>query len=179
MISKNYLAKTLAASLLCFWLPSAYAADSTITISGYVRDNACAVAAESKNFDIDLMQNATKQFPAVGTGTPYVPFNILLSPCGNSVTAVKIGFTGISDDNNPSLLKLDSGTQSASGIGVQILDSNKLALPVNNSSSLISWVPLRAGESNTVNFYARLIASRVPVTAGIVRATAVFTPEFQ
>lgn len=43
-----------------------FAADSTITISGYVRDNACAVAGESKDFTVDLMNNAAKQFNAVG-----------------------------------------------------------------------------------------------------------------
>ncbi len=46
--------------------PAALAADSTITISGYVRDNACAVAGESKDFTVDLQDNAAKQFYAVG-----------------------------------------------------------------------------------------------------------------
>lgn len=44
---------------------NAFAADSTISISGYVRDNACAVAIESKEFTVDLMNNAVKQFSAV------------------------------------------------------------------------------------------------------------------
>ncbi|STM40987.1 FimF protein [Escherichia coli] len=52
--------------LLCafLWLAvsHALAADSTITIRGYVRDNGCSVAAESTNFTVDLMENAAKQF---------------------------------------------------------------------------------------------------------------------
>ena len=38
----------LLGALLSLVVASASAADSTITISGYVRDNACAVAGESK-----------------------------------------------------------------------------------------------------------------------------------
>ncbi|WP_420254595.1 fimbrial protein, partial [Klebsiella michiganensis] len=48
----------LLGALLSLVVASASAADSTITISGYVRDNACAVAGESKDFTVDLMDNA-------------------------------------------------------------------------------------------------------------------------
>ena len=105
MRKKLYLLGAIL-SLVSFSTP---AADSTITISGYVRDNTCAVAGESKDFTVDLMNNAARQFNAVGTTTPLVPFRIVLSPCGGSVTAVKVGFTGIADSDNTSLLKLDSG----------------------------------------------------------------------
>ncbi|WP_181012944.1 fimbrial protein [Citrobacter amalonaticus] len=158
---------------------NASAADSTITISGYVRDNACAVAGESQDFTVDLMDNATKQFSTVGATTPAVPFRIVLSPCGNSVTAVKVGFTGPADDDNTSLLKLDAGTQAAAGMGVQILNGQQSALPLNAASSAIPWTTLTPGQTNTLHFYARLMATRVPVTAGHVNATATFTLEFQ
>lgn len=56
--------------LLCafLWLAVSrvLAADSTITIRGYVRDNGCSVAAESTNFTVDLMENAAKQFNNIG-----------------------------------------------------------------------------------------------------------------
>lgn len=44
----------LLGTLFTLGAPAALAADSTITISGYVRDNACAVAGESKDFTVDL-----------------------------------------------------------------------------------------------------------------------------
>ena len=87
----------LLGALFTLGAPAALAADSTIAISGYVRDNACAVAGESKDFTVDLQDNAAKQFYAVGATTPPVPFRIVLSPCGTSVTAVKVGFTGVAD----------------------------------------------------------------------------------
>ncbi len=44
----------LLGALFTLGAPAALAADSTIAISGYVRDNACAVAGESK--DLALLQ---------------------------------------------------------------------------------------------------------------------------
>lgn len=155
------------------------AADSTITISGYVRDNACAVAGESKDFTVDLLDNAAKQFSSVGATTPLVPFRIVLSPCGSSVTAVKVGFVGVADNDNTSLLKLDSGASAAAGMGVQILNGQQTSLPLNAASSTIPWTTLTPGQPNTLNFYARLMATQVPVTPGHVNATATFTLEFQ
>ncbi|AIR65366.1 fimbrial protein [Cedecea neteri] len=154
------------------------AADSTITIRGNVRDNACSVAAESKDFTVDLMNNPAKQFSAVGATTPLVPFNIVLSPCGGLATAVKVGFTGVADSVNTSLLKLDSGA-AAAGMGIQILNSARTPLPINAGSSTIQWTTLVPGQTNVLGFYARLMATQLPVTAGHVNATAVFTLEFQ
>lgn len=169
----------LLSSLISLEVANASAADSTITISGYVRDNACAVAAESKDFTVDLMDNAAKQFHAPGATTPLVPFRIVLSPCGSSVTAVKVGFVGIADSINTDLLKLDGGASAAAGMGVQILDGQQAVLPLNATSSTIQWTTLPPGQTNTLNFYARLMATQVPVTAGHVNATATFTLEFQ
>ncbi|WP_425524993.1 MULTISPECIES: type 1 fimbrial adaptor subunit FimF [Klebsiella] len=169
----------LLSVLLSLGIANAFAADSTITISGYVKDNACAVAGESKDFIVDLMDNATKQFHAVGATTPAVPFRIVLSPCGSSVTAVKVGFTGVANSDNTSLLKLDASTSAAAGMGVQILDSRQTMLPLNSASSTIPWTTLAPSQTNTLNFYARLMATQVPVTAGHVSATATFTLEFQ
>lgn len=156
-----------------------YAADSTISISGYVRDNGCAVAGESKDFTVDLLEHASKQFHAVGATTFPVPFHIVLSPCGGAATALKVGFTGVADDKDSNLLKLDNGTNSASGIGIEILDAQQVTLPVNAASSTLEWTTLTPGKTNTLNFYARMKASQFPVVAGHVSATATFTLEFQ
>ena len=169
----------LLGAVLSLTIANAFAADSTLTISGYVRDNACAVAGESKDFTVDLMDNAAKQFNTIGATTPVVPFRIVLSPCGSSVTAVKVGFIGVADNDNTSLLKLDSGASAAAGMGVQILNGQQTMLPLNAPSTAIAWTTLTPGQTNTLNFYARLMATQVPVTAGHVNATATFTLEFQ
>ncbi len=171
----------LLGALFTLGAPAALAADSTIAISGYVRDNACAVAGESKDFTVDLQDNAAKQFYAVGgddaAGRRFRPS--CCRPCGTSVTAVKVGFTGVADSINTSLLKLDAGASAAAGMGVEILDQQQSRLPVNAPSSTMTWTTLTPGQTNILNFYARLMATQVPVTAGHVNATATFTLEFQ
>lgn len=173
-ISAGLLSAALGLTII-----NAFAADSTITISGYVRDNACAVAGESKDFTVDLLENASKQFYAVGATTPLVPFRIVLSPCGSAATALKVGFTGVADSSNSDLLKLDSGVNAAQGIGIEILDGQRTTLPLNAASSTLQWTTLMPGKTNILNFYARMKAAKVPVVAGHVSATATFTLEFQ
>lgn len=90
-----------------------------------------------------------------------------------------MGYVGTSDGDNITLLKIDAGTNAASGIGVQILDSDKTPIPLNAAQDSLKWTALTAGQSNTLGFYARLMATRAPVTAGTVTATANFTLEFQ
>lgn len=169
----------LLSIVLVFVCVNAFAADSTITISGYLHDNSCVVALESKEFTVDLMNNAAKQFNAVGNTTTLVPFRIVLSPCSSSVTAVKVGFSGPQDNDNNDLLRIDGGTSAAAGMAVQILNSQRSMLPINAPFSSITWTKLTPGQTNILDFYARLMATRLPVTAGHVYATATFTLEFQ
>lgn len=158
---------------------NAFAADSTINITGNVRDNTCTVAPGSQEQEIDLLDNGLKQLSAPGEVTPMIAFNIELAPCGPAVTAVKVGFVGIGDASNPALLALDTGSGNASGAGIQFLDGDKQAVVLNADSNTLTWTPLVGGKSNTLHFYARLMASKRPVVAGHVRATATFTLEFQ
>lgn len=155
------------------------AADSTITITGNVKDNACSVSSGSQDFIVDLMANSAKQLYMVGATTPMVPFNIVFDRCGGMAIAVKVGFTGVADSDNTTLLKVDGGGGAAGGMGIQILDNNRNAIALNEGASALDWLTLTGGQSNTLYFYARLMATRSPVTAGLVRATANFTLEFQ
>ncbi|SFN19653.1 minor fimbrial subunit [Izhakiella capsodis] len=165
--------------LLPFAAGYVHAADSTITITGYLKDNACSVSVDSQDFTVDLLSTAAKQFNRVGTVTPSIPFKIVFDKCGSSVTAVRVGYVGTSDSDNTTLLKIDAGTNAASGIGVQILDRDQTPIPLNAAQDSLKWMTLTAGQPNTLGFYARLMATRAPVMAGTVTATANFTLEFQ
>lgn len=156
------------------------AADSTITITGNIKDNTCAVSPSSQDITVNLMNNAVKQLYAVGkVTTPEIPFSIELAPCGASVVAVKVGFSGVADKYNSNLLAIDTGGNSASGVGIQILDSSKNQIAINADSSALNWTPLKPNISNTIYFYARLMASTMPVVAGLTNSTATFTLEYQ
>ncbi|UAN48711.1 type 1 fimbrial protein [Serratia sp. JSRIV001] len=151
---------------------------STITITGNIRDNACAVAASSTTVNVDLLVNAAKQLSSAGATTPAVPFSIELSPCGPMATNVKVGFTDTSRIPDTPLLALDN-TSSAAGMGVQLLDSTRTGIKLNADSTNLQWIPLKGGQPNTLNFYARLMATGATVSAGTVSATAGFTLEFE
>lgn len=165
--------------LLQMYSVVSYATDSTITITGTLRDNTCMVSTGSQNFLVDLMTYDARQFSSVGSYSQSIPFSITLSPCGQSVTAVKISFTGTADSDNSQLLALHKGTSNASGLGIQLLDKNKIVQPINQASSNLRWVTLTPGSNNSINYYARLMATRKPIIAGHISATAVFTLEFQ
>lgn len=157
----------------------ALAADSAITIIGTVNGNTCFVSSGSSDFTVSLMSNSSKLLYQPGAVTPLVPFSIVFDQCGSSATGVKVGFTGPADNNNTSLLKINGGGGAAAGVGIQILDNNKNAIDLNSAQSALDWSPLTGNQSNTLYFYARLMATLSPVTAGAVNATADFTLEFQ
>lgn len=169
-------------SILCF-LPflvgESHAQDSTITISGYLKDNACSVSIDSQDLTVDLMSNVAKQLYRVGAVTPAVPLKIVLDKCGGSTTGVKVGFVGASDGENTTLLKIDTGNNTASGMGIQILDNDKNPIPLNAAQASLNLTTLIPGQSNILSFYVRIMATRFPVMAGTVTATANFTLEFQ
>ncbi|MFG1174664.1 fimbrial protein [Erwiniaceae bacterium CAU 1747] len=176
MKSKLYVFKAMA---LLIFSAETYSADSSITISGLVQDNTCSVNGDSKDFIVNFMETATKDLRSIGQKTEMIPFHITLSPCGGSSTAVKIGFNGSADRNNSKLLMVESGTSKASGIGIQILDHNKSVIPINSTSTGLSWTSLKPGKNNTLTFYTQLMVTSVPVSAGSVKASAAFTMEFQ
>ncbi|MFZ4834020.1 fimbrial protein [Rouxiella sp. Mn2063] len=151
---------------------------ATVTVTGQVLDNTCEVDVGSKNFTVNLGASPSKQFSRVGDPSPAVRFSIVFLRCDASAQKVKVGFTGTADSNNASLLKIDALSGSASGIGVQILDSGLKAIPLNAAQSELNWNNVTAGQRNVLTFYSRMMATQTPVSAGTVSATATFTLEY-
>ncbi|MFX1211081.1 fimbrial protein [Escherichia coli] len=121
---------------LCLGLTtySALSADSVIKISGRVLDYGCTVSSDSLNFTVDLQKNSARQFPTTGSTSPAVPFQITLSECSKGTTGVRVAFNGIEDAENNTLLKLDEGSNTASGLGIEILDANRGARRIRKKS---------------------------------------------
>lgn len=137
------------------------------------------MTGESKDFTVDSQDNATRQLYAAGAAMPPVPFRIVLSPCGTSATAVRVGFTGVADSANISLLKLGTGAPTAAGMEVEILDQRQPRLPIDAPSSATSWTTLTPGQTDILDFYARLMVAQAPIIVGRINATATLTLEFQ
>lgn len=177
----KFTPQMILVSALCFipLLAQADGEQTTITINGYIVDNTCVVSADSLNIPVDLQTNNAKDFFRVGTTGPAKPFSIILAPCGSEVGDVKVQFSGVADDTNSDLLKIDSGNGTASGVGIELLDNQQQQIPLNSDFSSLTAVSLVPGTTNTLNYYARLMSTRYPVGAGAVTATATFTLEYQ
>ncbi|EPQ5230030.1 fimbrial protein [Providencia stuartii] len=165
--------------IFIFFASKSFAADSSINITGSVADNTCAVSPSSDGQIVDFLNESIKSLNAVNKTSLAIPFYIELFPCGTAVTGVKVGFTGIADSSNTSLLALENIGGAASGVGIQILDKARNPLSLNDDNQNIPWTSLTTGSRNTLNFYARLMVTELPVNAGKIRATATFTLEYQ
>lgn len=177
----NFIPRFIVFSALALMTLSASAASdkTTISITGYIYDNTCAVSADSVNIPVNLQTNNAKDFFRVGYAAQPQSFSIVLSPCGKQVTGIKVMFTGAADDNNTELLKLDSGKTMATGLGIQLLDKLQQPLAINTDFTNLSTINLVPGATNTLTYYARLMSTQFPVGAGVVSSTATFTLEYQ
>ncbi|WP_288144357.1 fimbria/pilus outer membrane usher protein [Escherichia coli] len=131
------------------------------------------------NFTVDLQKNSARQFPTTGSTSPAVPFQITLSECSKGTTGVRVAFNGIEDAENNTLLKLDEGSNTASGLGIEILDGNMRPVKLNDLHAGMQWIPLVPEQNNILPYSARLKSTQKSVNPGLVRASATFTLEFQ
>ncbi|WP_249818871.1 fimbrial protein, partial [Escherichia coli] len=98
---------------------------------------------------------------------------------GGSTTGVRVAFNGIEDAENNTLLKLDEGSNTASGLGIEILDGNMRPVKLNDLHAGMQWLPLVPEQNNILPYSARLKSTQKSVNPGLVRASATFTLEFQ
>ncbi|WP_241649768.1 fimbrial protein [Rosenbergiella collisarenosi] len=170
--------RLLLLSMLLSTVYSVSAADSVITVKGQLKDNMCSVSVGSQDFTVDLQTYATSAFRSVGSSSNAVPFSITLENCGSAASAVKINITGTTDSTNSTLLKNTTAPGSATGIGVQILNADKVIIQPNQSSSSLSSTNLTANQTNIISYYAQMVSTSGTVVAGTVSSTANFTLQF-
>lgn len=114
------------------------------------------------------------------TGLPQSgQLQITLSECSKGTTGVRVAFNGIEDAENNTLLKLDEGSNTASGLGIEILDANMRPVKLNDLHAGMQWIPLVPEQNNILPYSARLKSTQKSVNPGLVRASATFTLEFQ
>lgn len=104
---------------------------------------------------------------------------VLDSECSKGTTGVRVAFNGIEDAENNTLLKLDEGSNTASGLGIEILDANMRPVKLNDLHAGMQWIPLVPEQNNILPYSARLKSTQKSVNPGLVRASATFTLEFQ
>lgn len=140
-----------------------------------VKAPTCTVTNISKNITVNLGTHNKTSFTGVGATTSEVPFTIALSNCQN-VGSVFMQFNATADpspSSNNQIIQIDSSGNSASGIGIQILNSSYNPVTLNNPYQIWSGTK---GSQSTFNFqyYARYIQTLSSVSAGEANAVATY-----
>ncbi|PXY62719.1 fimbrial protein, partial [Enterobacter hormaechei subsp. steigerwaltii] len=140
--------------------PPLVKADDTsfnVQFIGTIVGESCNVDTNSAEQTIDLGEFTIEEFPRVGATTPEKQFAITLKNCTRAIGGTTVWFTGDADANDPTLLALSDtgkGTQHmmATGLAVELLDSARASVPINNTESPL--YPLLPGD-NTLTFFLR------------------------
>lgn len=149
-----------------------------MTINGTVLPSSCDIDDSSQTQSINLGTFSANTFSSAGDVSPDVPLDIKLTGCGDSIVGATLTFSGNADTGNSNLLALSDTTGTgmlASGVGVEIKDSNGTAIPLNTASKQYS---LSAGD-NTLSFLLHYKSTTVPVTAGYATAVMYFDVDYQ
>lgn len=171
MRNKISAAMIIAASL--GFSTMALAADGTIKFTGEITDKSCTVSNPNGTQTVALGKVAASSLSAKGVTAGVTQFSLALTAC--PATTASVRFDGTPDSTDSRLFALDTD-QIAKGVGVAIYeDDNKTQIPVAGSSKSVS---LTEG-ANTLNYYAKYMATGAAVEVGSANATATFTLVYQ
>lgn len=147
------------------------ASDGTIHFTGSITDQACTVDTGSQNLPVDLGKVAKSALNGTaGMKAAPTRFTLNLSACPDTVTGANVKFDGTAAADNTSLA-LDNDAGAATGVGIEIADSNGTPIPLHTASP--DYV-LAAG-ANTMDFVARYVSTGPAVTTGPANGTSQFT----
>lgn len=166
-------------TLLCnlYFVSFSLAADSTLSIGGRVVASGCTIRNTEQPIIIGSFSG--KDFPTVGSTSSFKAMNIDLVNCYTKLKSVQVNFSGTADSDNPTLLALTDaggGKVLATGVGVELLDSNFKTIPFNNPKPLVYEL---FGEANTLSFLMRYKSTKAQVTPGEASAIMFFDLIYQ
>ncbi|HEM7578071.1 TPA: type 1 fimbrial protein [Serratia marcescens] len=148
-------------------------ANVNIVIKANIVANTCRVSPDSINKFVDLGTWATKNFKQNNMTDP-VKFTLNLTDCSVVTKGVKVTFNGDVNGTDNSLFKL-VGNNSATNVGIAILDKNKSKVLPGKGSIMY---PTGANNTITLDFYAYYQAINEFVTSGSANSEVVFTLEY-
>lgn len=100
-----------------------------------VIQDTCTVNTPTVNVNLGVWN--TGDLSGIGSKTTDVPVNMSLA-CQNSGIAISATITADADASQSGTIKLTAGSTSASGVGVQLVDSNGNPLTLNNKFTVTS-----------------------------------------
>ena len=172
---KKLIIAGIAAGMACASV-SAFASsgEGQINFTCEVIDSACTVVNGLSNpLTVSLGKVAKSAFTGSGSTTSTTRFSIQLKNCPDTVTSASVTFGGTPDGNNKDILAVTSGTGTASGVGVQLLDKTQTPLSLYTSSA--AYTLTSGTTTNDLEFGARYIQTGGTVSAGVANAASTFT----
>ncbi len=174
MSVKSIIRLLLPLLLVGSWPQFASAYDVYIQVTGVLYGNTCTLSTDSENINVHLGNISLRQFLAVGAVSQIkTPFTIRLEECGPTFKGAQVTFSGEVDDHDSRYLKTDEG--GATGVAISLLDSSNTIITLNTATDAYS---LTGENSVDMLFYARMVATQLPVTPGDVTARATYTVEY-
>lgn len=169
LLSKKIFALSVATII---YSSSIYAADGNINFTGEMIGNACTITGSSgSDVSVAMGNVALSSFNNAGDTAAPTQFTIGLSSC-SSVTSAQISFDGTQDTTNTNLIKLATGDNAATGVGVGIYESDSSTIiPLYSKSKAVAI----ANGTAQFNFIAKYVSTSKTVTAGPANASATFT----
>ena len=172
---KKLIIAGITAGMACASV-SAFASsgEGQINFTGEVIDSACTVVNGLSNpLTVSLGKVAKSAFTGSGSTTSTTRFSIQLKNCPDTVTSASVTFGGTPDGNNKDILAVTSGTGTASGVGIQLLDKTQTPLSLYTSSA--AYTLTSGTTTNDLEFGARYIQTGGTVSAGVANAASTFT----
>ncbi|MEQ0188782.1 fimbrial protein [Klebsiella sp. CN_Kp098] len=154
---------------------SAYAANvnTNLIVTGTVTKASCDVASTSKNLVVPLGDVSPADFTSSGSVLPAKSFTVQLQNCSGE-SGVSVSFSGSQQDSSDNTLLALSGGTPATGLAVQLLNANSVAVPVNAPD-----VETLSGTSPTLTYKLQYKSTSDIVTAGDANAVLYMTFSYQ
>lgn len=150
--------------------------DSRLTISGAVKASVCTLTYNPKTM---IGTFTPRDFPTIGSVSAFKAMSFNLTNCYSKLSSVIVKFSGIADSDDPTLLALTTnsdGKQSATGIGVELMDNAGKTIPFNKDTSKTFY--LDEGFT-TLSFLLRYKSTKHPVTSGEASSVLYFDLTYQ
>src|SRR5690606_13216089 len=154
---KKLIIAGIAAGMACASVSVfASSGEGQINFTGEIIDSACTVVNGLSNpLNVSLGKVSKSAFTGSGSTTSTTRVSIQLKDCPETVTSASVTFGGTPDSNNKDILAVTSGTGSASGVGVQLLDKTENPLSLYTASAAYTLTP--GTTTNDLQFGARYI----------------------
>ncbi len=171
-MKKNVIAMAIAATAVLS-TANAFAAAGQVNFTGEIIDAGCDVINTVSNpLQVNLGQVARSELLNTGDTAAATSFDIQLTNCPVTVSTASIKFDGTALNGDNSLLQLTQEAGVATGVGIQLSDTNGV-LPLFQPSAAYT---LQSGASmNNLPFVARYKSVTSDVTAGPANSVANFS----